>query len=66
MGKGRGFIGKAGVYGFLGTLMYEPVKDTLESVVPEDTVNWLDNGAVSGFRLDAFLIVKSTSGIRQA
>ncbi|WP_096981352.1 terminase TerL endonuclease subunit [Escherichia coli] len=43
MGKGRGFIGKAGVYGFLGTLMYEPVKDTLESVVPEDTVNWLDN-----------------------
>ncbi|WP_411909534.1 hypothetical protein [Escherichia coli] len=23
--------------------MYEPVKDTLESVVPEDTVNWLDN-----------------------
>ncbi|WP_252371971.1 phage tail tape measure protein, partial [Escherichia coli] len=23
MGKGRGFIGKAGVYGFLGTLMYE-------------------------------------------
>ncbi|EIO6542464.1 phage tail tape measure protein, partial [Escherichia coli] len=22
---------------------YEPVKDTLESVVPEDTVNWLDN-----------------------
>ena len=43
MGKGRGFIGKAGVYGFWGTLMYEPVKDTLESVVPEDTVNWLDN-----------------------
>lgn len=43
MGKGRDFIGKAGVYGFLGTLMYEPVKDTLESVVPEDTVNWLDN-----------------------
>ncbi|MCV5433845.1 phage tail tape measure protein, partial [Escherichia coli] len=23
--------------------IYEPVKDTLESVVPEDTVNWLDN-----------------------
>lgn len=67
MGKGRGFIGKAGGYGFLGTLMYEPVKDTLESVVPEDTVNWLDNkGLFLASDWTPFLIVKSTSSIRPA
>ncbi len=47
--------------------MYEPVKDTLESVVPEDTVNWLDNkGLFLASDWTPFLIVKSTSSIRPA
>ncbi|MGC7990564.1 phage tail tape measure protein [Salmonella enterica] len=39
-GKGGGVIGKAGVYGMLASMMWEPVENALESILPEGDVNW--------------------------
>lgn len=39
-GKGGGVIGKAGVYGVLASMMWEPVENALESILPEGDVNW--------------------------
>lgn len=39
-GKGGGVIGKADVYGVLASMMWEPVENALESILPEGDVNW--------------------------